>query len=573
LIAETKGEGGYIVAPGSPGKAHETGKKYEVLNKGWLETGIEGGRLTDDVFNRFVEILRTFDKPKATSNPVTTALVPKPKTVFDTAEDSFTTWKKNRTWDDLLIPDGWTKTGGEFSHDQYGAGCQKWKRPGKNQGCSATTSADILYVFSSSVSLPQETPLDKVAYLAHSRYAGDMKAAAAEIRRQVGVTTLKALAVNGVTKSNGVVAQAQDEPDEWVHDAQDFASMKQKDVTWLWPGYIPNGVITLLEGPPGVGKTLAAIHIAACISRGLPLPNGDPGPRLTETAILSPEDPAESVFRGRLVAAGADLSKVHHYRGLVSKKDNRRKRRMTLADVDIDALEKWLVKTGIRFLVIDAVMSIMPSGKSYLNDQEVRSALTPLAEMTDRLDIAVILGRHWVKGAGQRTAGERGGGSVAWYAICRSSLQVAMDTERPGSGRRILALAKYSLGESKPALPFTVAGNGDGFGFINEWQEPIVNFDLDSLGRQVETTDMGSAADKCLAATLEYLTAQKQAPTRELEDHLKAKGFGSRAVDSAKATLKADKKIHYQKGDTGQWWICIGPHRQERQERKEKRSR
>jgi RecA-family ATPase len=210
LIVETRGDGGFVVGPGSPAKVHETGVKYEVLNKGWLETGIEGGRLADHVFNSFVEILRTFDKPKATSNPVTTALVPKPKTVFDTTEDSFTTWKKNRTWDDLLIPDGWTKTGGEFFHDQYGAGCQKWKRPGKNQGCSATTSADILYVFSSSVSLPQETALDKVAYLAHSRYAGDMKAAAAEIRRQVGVTKHKETVFQPMPGPSSAIIQAHD---------------------------------------------------------------------------------------------------------------------------------------------------------------------------------------------------------------------------------------------------------------------------------------------------------------------------------------------------------------------------
>lgn len=36
LVAETRGEGHYVVAPGSPADVHETGVEYKLIRKGWL---------------------------------------------------------------------------------------------------------------------------------------------------------------------------------------------------------------------------------------------------------------------------------------------------------------------------------------------------------------------------------------------------------------------------------------------------------------------------------------------------------------------------------------------------------
>ena len=34
-------------------------------------------------------------------------------------------------------------------------------------------------------------------------------------------------------------------------------------VAWLWPGYIPKGRLTVLDGDPGLGKSLTTIDLAA----------------------------------------------------------------------------------------------------------------------------------------------------------------------------------------------------------------------------------------------------------------------------------------------------------------------
>ena len=46
----------------------------------------------------------------------------------------------------------------------------------------------------------------------------------------------------------------------------------QHDIEWLWPGHIPLGMLTLIAGDPGVGKSFLTLYIAATVSAGLPWP-------------------------------------------------------------------------------------------------------------------------------------------------------------------------------------------------------------------------------------------------------------------------------------------------------------
>ena len=45
-------------------------------------------------------------------------------------------------------------------------------------------------------------------------------------------------------------------------------SVALEPVRWLWPGFLPAGVLTLLGGAPGCGKTTIALSVAATISSG-----------------------------------------------------------------------------------------------------------------------------------------------------------------------------------------------------------------------------------------------------------------------------------------------------------------
>jgi hypothetical protein len=47
-----------------------------------------------------------------------------------------------------------------------------------------------------------------------------------------------------------------------------------RPVTWLWPGYLASERLTLLDGDPGLGKSLVALDLAARLATGRGFPEG-----------------------------------------------------------------------------------------------------------------------------------------------------------------------------------------------------------------------------------------------------------------------------------------------------------
>ena len=83
-----------------------------------------------------------------------------------------------------------------------------------------------------------------------------------------------------------------------------------ESVAWLWPGYLPHGRLTLLDGDPQMGKSLITIDLAARLSRGRELPDGANSGTPRRTLFLQAEDRTSDTVRPRLAAAGADLAMV-----------------------------------------------------------------------------------------------------------------------------------------------------------------------------------------------------------------------------------------------------------------------
>src|SRR5260221_390180 len=88
-----------------------------------------------------------------------------------------------------------------------------------------------------------------------------------------------------------------------------LSEVKTQQIDWLWQRRIPLGKITILDGDPGMGKSLLAINIAACISTGRPMPDDTPG-RQGSTILIAPEASAEDTLKPRMEAAGGGPSKM-----------------------------------------------------------------------------------------------------------------------------------------------------------------------------------------------------------------------------------------------------------------------
>src|SRR5258708_440757 len=52
-----------------------------------------------------------------------------------------------------------------------------------------------------------------------------------------------------------------------------MAACRTRPLRWLWPDKIPLGKLTLIEGPPAIGKLYLALDIAARVSTAEPWPD------------------------------------------------------------------------------------------------------------------------------------------------------------------------------------------------------------------------------------------------------------------------------------------------------------
>jgi archaellum biogenesis ATPase FlaH len=248
-----------------------------------------------------------------------------------------------------------------------------------------------------------------------------------------------------------------------------LSDVETQQVDWLWHARIPLGKITLLDGDPGMGKSLLAINIAACVSTGRSMPDDTPG-RQGGIILIAPEDAAEDTIKPRLEAAGGDPSQVL----LLNNVDcldmidteiiNLRERPFSLAH-DLEVLERRIKDTKAILVVLDPLMAILGRSIDSSRDQDVREVLTPLAQIAERTGCAILIIRHLNKGSSDNIL-YRGAGSIGITAAARTCLLVAHDPD--DEQKRVFATIKNNLSKMACNLTYQVVENERGAPYI-QW--------------------------------------------------------------------------------------------------------
>ena len=158
-------------------------------------------------------------------------------------------------------------------------------------------------------------------------------------------------------------------------------------VDWLWPSWIPRGMLTLLGASPGAGKSLVALDLARRLIHGDPWPDG--------TSVATPG--------GNVVFVDAEaLPQVQSARAKAWNMDGDRLFPLmpddtsTLIDfgspADQDNLTEMVHHLDPELVIVDSLSSVTLQGEN--NVEDVRELLGFLSSVARDFDVALLLIHH-----------------------------------------------------------------------------------------------------------------------------------------------------------------------------------
>jgi hypothetical protein len=92
--------------------------------------------------------------------------------------------------------------------------------------------------------------------------------------------------------------------------------LEPESINWAWKNRFAFGKLAVLAGDPGLGKSTVLVEVAALHSIGGEFPCGEGRAQQCESLILTAEDGLRDTLVPRLIAAGADVSKIHFLTGV-----------------------------------------------------------------------------------------------------------------------------------------------------------------------------------------------------------------------------------------------------------------
>jgi len=188
-IAETRGRGGYVLAPGCPPECHPTKKTYELVAGSFAGEGDGDGvpTITADQRAKLFASIRSFDQSDLAQKDARRkdpSLHPVAQREGNRPGDDY---NRRAKWENILEPQGWT-----FAYHRRHDGAECWRRPGKpdrERGISATVrnieGIELFHSFSSnSDPLPHDESITKFTAYTLFHHNGDYEAAARELGKQ-----------------------------------------------------------------------------------------------------------------------------------------------------------------------------------------------------------------------------------------------------------------------------------------------------------------------------------------------------------------------------------------------------
>lgn len=315
---------------------------------------------------------------------------------------------------------------------------------------------------------------------------------------------------------------------------QTIASVQPREAEYLAEPYLPRGMITILAGHAGQGKTTLALWLASHVSNGDLMPGGKPG----NVYYFTTENDESIVLRPRLEAMDARLDRV-----MVMRSDARQ---LTLTDPRLFEMHK-IFDGKPDLIVFDPVQSYVGKKLDMNRTDDVRFMMDNLNKLLHATNAAVVLICHTKKapmGFNGRPC-ELINGSSDFVNAARSVCFLGRDPARPDVC--VVAQEKNSLGLPGASLAFTIGEDG-----AVHWS----NEECELTAAQILTYSdekrrhAASPSERAQAALRDLLAKNEKMRSTDILEACAKQGISRSAVYRARDELPIQK----QRTGMGSFW-------------------
>lgn len=301
--------------------------------------------------------------------------------------------------------------------------------------------------------------------------------------------------------------------------AVSLADVDAEALTWIWPGWIPAGVLTILGGHVGDGKSTAIAALVATITSGAPLPDGATVSPMNVLLLGAEDDPAR-VLRPRLIANGADATRIF----LLNPDVHRR------LDLHTDAewLRDIIHEKDISLVVIDPLGSVLRRSDR-ASEGDIRAELEPLMRIIEDTGVGVVGVMRVGKGGSVRRPAQSLVGSSAFPAIARSVIMIARDRSADAvPGARVLEVVKGNYVDPPKPVSLTMDASG-----VVQWHGTLTTT-IDELAAMGDDPRLSRSEREEAAIFLKEVLAEGPVNARVVMEKALAAGFSEITIRRAK---------------------------------------
>lgn len=300
-----------------------------------------------------------------------------------------------------------------------------------------------------------------------------------------------------------------------------FSEVEDEDYEWYEKDWIPKKGGVLLAGYGGSGKSTLFAYWIRLITTGQW--GGEPG----NCVYMAREDSKSAIIKPRLIAAGADISKVATI--LLKEPDfnGEMKERAVSFKRHLEDIRRLIRQIDARAIFLDPGVSFLGIDEDKDSKDMQRTVLEDLLNFAEQENVLIFVIKHYKKnqsGSERLSSRDKLYGSTVWYEVFRhvlslrkidEELKSKLDLAEDDPLSALLSIDKNSYGKDDHdpkafGLEEFMYRNNPVSRFVEDGVRSISTRDVDS--REVETDEQAdrrveknSSTDKWIIDTLNAL--------------------------------------------------------------------